>query len=363
MDIPIFIVSGFLGSGKTTLLLRLLEESARRGIGAALLMNELGKADVDGSMVAEQLRLPVEKLLDGCICCTKKSEVETSLLRLAAGKPDVLFLELTGVADPAELRGLLRPGSRAAAAGLQLAAVLNVVDVGTFSAFNSRFSSDRELVRTLRGQVAAADLILLNKADTADSATILKVRRAIRKQNNSAALLETIRCNIDVRSLLHGVHPQAATSSMCASEQTLTKENPSSAPSASAARKLDLSGIPESAATGIGNPSPFRMASDSSSSSGFSGGALRSVTLTASEGAGLTKEQVENFLLQQGSALIRAKGYVRSGGQTLLVQHAAGRTEWQPSTYPGQPYLVLIGTGLSEQQLQESWAALTESFE
>ncbi|OXM16537.1 GTP-binding protein [Paenibacillus herberti] len=360
MDIPVFIVSGFLGSGKTTLLLRLLEESARRGIGAALLMNELGKVDVDGSMVAEQLRLPVEKLLDGCICCTKKSEVEASLLRLAAGKPDVLFLELTGVADPAELRGLLRPGSTAAAAGLQLAAVLNVVDAGTFSAYNSRFSSDRELVRTLRGQVTAADLILMNKADTTDSATILKVRRAIRKQNNSAALLETIRCNIDVRSLLHGVHPRTSTSSTSAAEQPLTKENPSSTISALATQKLDLAAIPELATTNIDNPSPFRMASESGN--GFSGGALRSVTLTASVETDLTKEQVEHFLLQQGSSLIRAKGYVRSRAQTLLVQHAAGRTEWQPSTYPGQPYIVLIGTGLSEQQLQESWAALAGSL-
>lgn len=42
--------------------------------------------------------LSMEKLFDGCICCDKKSEVVSSLQQLIAQKPDVLIIELTGVA-------------------------------------------------------------------------------------------------------------------------------------------------------------------------------------------------------------------------------------------------------------------------
>ncbi|MBW7459833.1 GTP-binding protein, partial [Paenibacillus sepulcri] len=79
MTIPVMILSGFLGSGKTTLLLRLLEEARIRGIRPGILMNELGKQDVDGNILSEQLGVQVEKLLDGCVCCSKKEELAGSL--------------------------------------------------------------------------------------------------------------------------------------------------------------------------------------------------------------------------------------------------------------------------------------------
>ncbi|NLW60788.1 MAG: GTP-binding protein, partial [Synergistaceae bacterium] len=46
----VFLISGFLGSGKTTLLKKLLE-TVPEGEKAAVLMNEFGKAGVDGDVV------------------------------------------------------------------------------------------------------------------------------------------------------------------------------------------------------------------------------------------------------------------------------------------------------------------------
>ena len=46
----VFLLSGFLGSGKTTLLQNLLE-TVPEGERAAVLMNEFGKAGVDGEVV------------------------------------------------------------------------------------------------------------------------------------------------------------------------------------------------------------------------------------------------------------------------------------------------------------------------
>lgn len=85
MKIPVIVLIGFLGSGKTTLLLRLIEEAKRLGLEPGILMNELGKYDVDGHIISDfNPGIAVEKLLDGCICCSKKWQ--------AFDKPDSIIL-------------------------------------------------------------------------------------------------------------------------------------------------------------------------------------------------------------------------------------------------------------------------------
>ena len=93
MKTPVIILSGFLGSGKTTLLLELIKQAYGRQLKPAILMNELGKADVDGRILAEATKdVPLEKLFDGCICCSKKSEINGSLEALLALAPDVIIV-------------------------------------------------------------------------------------------------------------------------------------------------------------------------------------------------------------------------------------------------------------------------------
>lgn len=125
MKIPVIILSGFLGSGKTTLLLSLLKESKRRGLNPGVIMNELGAKDVDGYILQESTGTSVEKLLDGCICCSRKEELPRSLTALLVRRPDIIYIELTGVADPDEIaKSLLAPaaGRPAAAAPRHYAA-------------------------------------------------------------------------------------------------------------------------------------------------------------------------------------------------------------------------------------------------
>ncbi|MGA1632402.1 MAG: GTP-binding protein, partial [Phycisphaerales bacterium] len=47
--IPVTIITGFLGSGKTTLLNHILSEPHGRRV--AVLINEFGDVDIDGSLV------------------------------------------------------------------------------------------------------------------------------------------------------------------------------------------------------------------------------------------------------------------------------------------------------------------------
>lgn len=84
------------------------------------------------------------------------------------------------------------------------------------------------------------------------------------------------------------------------------------------------------------------------------------LTFPQAEESGIYREQLEGFFREWGGSLLRAKGHVRLRGQAevQLVQFAGNRASWEPSRYPGLPYVVFIGLHLDEQQLTERWSAL-----
>jgi G3E family GTPase len=164
MKVPVIVLSGFLGSGKTTLLLRLIEESGKRHLQPGILMNELGKHDVDGQILLNfSPELSLEKLLDGCICCSKKSEVADSLSNLLRKKPDVIFIELTGVANPEEIADCLTEPQLLNK--MYLKQIITILDAENILDYNSIFSTDTNLRHTLRRQMEVADVLIINKVD------------------------------------------------------------------------------------------------------------------------------------------------------------------------------------------------------
>ncbi|WP_181592550.1 GTP-binding protein [Paenibacillus sp. YN15] len=203
-QVPVIIISGFLGSGKTTLLLKLLKDAQTKELRAAVLMNELGRADVDGSLIqAGSSGLALEKMVDGCICCDKKGEIAQCLLQLLQTQPDVIFIELTGVANPEEIaESLTEPRLRHHVA---LKRIVTVLDSELTLEYNSIFSADKLLVHTLRRQMETADVILLNKMDLTDRHTTDKLLKVIRERNNKAIPIITSFSSMDTDLLLHDV--------------------------------------------------------------------------------------------------------------------------------------------------------------
>lgn len=331
--IPVMILSGFLGSGKTTLLLRLLAEAEARGLRPAVLMNELGKLDMDGHMLRERSPgLTLEKLLDGCICCDKKEEVAASLLQLAARQPDVVLIELTGVANPEEVADCLtEPSLRGL---LTLRRIVTVLDAEHVLEYNSIFASDRELVHTLRRQMEVADRIVVNKCDLVPVTEHGKIEKAIRKQNPAAPIRFTVQSRYE-EPHLHDI-----------------PANPRSSPGAPAHFRV-LSGAGHSSRHPHPQGSEPPVAAEARSFS-----RLQTITLPLT--GKLDREPVERFLKQRSSGLLRAKGYVslRDRPGVWLVQWAGNRLYWEPSTYHGDTYLVLIGTELDAGKLRSEWARL-----
>jgi len=310
--IPVFVLSGFLGSGKTTLLERLLEACTSRKWNAAVLMNEIGKTDTDGIFL-EGKSNRIEKLLDGCICCNKKGEVVQSMEKLLALKPDIIFVELTGVANPEEVADSLTEPQLIDQVSLQQ--VVTLIDAENILSYNNIFESDRELVRTTRKQIEVADHLIVNKTDLVSEKDRQKVEKLLRKNNPVAAITYTTYSNVEVAPLLERDEAKGKT------RQITVRKEPGHTHANSFTR-------------------------------------IRSITIPLP--AKTTEKKIESYLKKWKGSLLRAKGYVPLADGTYIMQHVMKRTQWEPTAakQQGEHYLVLIGLDLKEAEMKEELALL-----
>jgi G3E family GTPase len=83
--IPVHILTGFLGSGKTTLLNQALTSSSGFGADTAIVVNEFGDVALDQMFIQERSEETVV-LKSGCICCSIRIDLVSTLMQLAASR-------------------------------------------------------------------------------------------------------------------------------------------------------------------------------------------------------------------------------------------------------------------------------------
>ncbi|GLU22036.1 hypothetical protein SLE2022_381360 [Rubroshorea leprosula] len=98
--IPATIITGFLGSGETTLLNHIL--TADHGKRIAVIENDFGEIDIDGSLVAAKTTGAegIVMLNNGCLCCTVRGDLVSMISELVSrkkGKFDHIVIETTGM--------------------------------------------------------------------------------------------------------------------------------------------------------------------------------------------------------------------------------------------------------------------------
>jgi Putative GTPases (G3E family) len=162
------IISGQLGAGKTTLLKHLLQQKPDNEHWM-LLVNEFGAVGIDGPILESTSQTSVTQIPGGCICCTAKSELETTALQLLdEQQPDRLLIEPTGLGEPDSLVDLFTSG--------QLAGRFDVQTL--FSVFDLQQADLEEFDRLsiLQSLFNMADVIVLNKKDAVSEDCIRQVQ-------------------------------------------------------------------------------------------------------------------------------------------------------------------------------------------
>lgn len=356
---PVIIISGFLGSGKTTLLLQLLHSLQASKIKPAILMNELGKADVDGRIINEAVQdLPLEKLFDGCICCSKKSEISGSLQNLLALSPDVILVELTGVANPEEVIDTMSEPELIHK--ITLHKIITVLDAEHVLEYSSIFSSDRELVHTLRRQLDIADIVLVNKQDLVSKAQLSKVERLIRKYNEQAIVFHTIHGQFKQEVVTEGIVPKQLQAS-ASSKSSLSIKSGTSSTSTTFARSSKSTAFSTSSAFKVVSTHPHGHASRDSTRPGrqvqTSFSRIQTIMIPISKQTPISLQRLSKWLKSKGHQVLRAKGYVplEHVPTSSLVQFAGRHIRQEQASYQGDYYLVVIGFELDENSLLAEW--------
>jgi G3E family GTPase len=190
--LPVTIITGFLGSGKTTLLNHILTN--QQGIKTAVLVNEFGEIGIDNELIVTTDDNMVE-LSNGCICCTINNDLVDAVYQVLEReeKIDYLVVETTGLADPlpvamtflgSELRDLTR-----------LDSIITVVDAANYSLdlFNSQAA---------HSQIVYGDVILLNKVDLVDEATLTILEKKIHDVKEGARIIRTKNSQVPLALIL-----------------------------------------------------------------------------------------------------------------------------------------------------------------
>ena len=159
--IPATILTGFLGSGKTTLLKRVLTEA--HGQKIAVIENEFGEENIDNDILVTETQEQIVQMSNGCICCTIREDLRSTLQLLAAKKRKGLLdfervvIETTGLADPGPVAQTFFMDDEIAESYL-LDSILTLVD----AKHAAQQLNDRQEARR---QVGFADQIFLSKTD------------------------------------------------------------------------------------------------------------------------------------------------------------------------------------------------------
>ena len=214
--IPVTVLSGTLGAGKTTTLNHVLHESGDRDL--AVLVNDMGEVNVDANLVAESSDISADdeeliELSNGCICCELRGDLLDAIGGLTRDREfDAIVIESTGVAEPLPVAQTLTLGFDQSdldptefyeETGIEplenchLDTTVTVVDAHQFrEAMRSDEildddGTEKHLGDLLVEQVEFCDVLLLNKCDLVDEATLAEIESTLEVLQPRAEIVRT----------------------------------------------------------------------------------------------------------------------------------------------------------------------------
>ncbi|CAL1362313.1 unnamed protein product [Linum trigynum] len=201
--IPATIITGFLGSGKTTLLNHIL--TGEHGKRIAVIENEYGEVDIDGSLVAAKTTgaEDIVMLNNGCLCCTVRGDLVRMIAELVnkkKGKFDHIVIETTGLANPAPIIQTFYAEDQVFN-DVKLDGVVTLVDA-KHATLHLDEVKPKGIVNEAVEQIAYADRIIVNKTDLVGEQGISSLVQRIRSINGMAEMKRTQFGQVDLDYVL-----------------------------------------------------------------------------------------------------------------------------------------------------------------
>lgn len=311
------LLFGFLGSGKTTLAQRILEQWAPKE-RLALIVNEFGDVGVDGDILRGN-GIDMVELSSGCLCCTLRGSLLNAIEELARRGPlKHIVIEATGVAEPEQMLEDFAEASFHSR--FEIGPITTVLDAAKYAKIRPM------LGEFFDAQVEKADLVILNKIDLADAATLEGVREQVREINPDAAVRFAERGDIDLAEIMQGPPSQVVARYRLAS----------------AARHEDHAGD-----------------HDHTHHDHHGAQHAPAVSFIMDMPCSISRQGLESFFATAPKDLWRAKGFLLVDGEPTLVQFSLSGLELTPAAARARNYLVLIGKDLDKAGLEAHFKAAT----
>lgn len=191
--VPVTIFTGFLGSGKTTVISNLLNSIEDRR--TAVLVNEFGEVSIDGNALKrheERVGIKVIPLTVSLAGYAEDTEFDNILEIIAEERPrfEHIIIETSGLVVPT---GLIERLQSRHAEKFVLDATFTLVDTPWLLSHPFARTTDSQVSATeevFQRQLAAADVVVLNKIDELNEHQIHHAEHELRERCNTIRFLE-----------------------------------------------------------------------------------------------------------------------------------------------------------------------------
>lgn len=210
--IKLILLNGFLGTGKTTLMKSLLNVYGDEKIG--VIVNEFGEVNIDAVLMKKE-GIEMAELSNGSIfCACIKDYFLSSLVEMSKQDISYLFIEASGLADPANMQQILNTIAPQTQKTYDYVGAICVVDAESFLELY-------DILPALHHQIEYSNTVIINKADLVDDKRIAQVSDAISEINSNAHQCVTSFCRVDIKEMVSGTTPVTKQSK----ESTNTRES------------------------------------------------------------------------------------------------------------------------------------------
>ena len=199
---PFTVITGFLGAGKTTLINYILTEQSQKRI--CVIENEFGEINIDEKLISDNIKAKEDLVTmdNGCACCSVRGDLVRTLGMIAEKRHqfDAVFLETTGLADPAPIINTIK-SNQFIEDNFIIDAVICVADAKHVKQHMDEVKPDGAVNEAVQ-QVVFADRILLNKVDIVSKDELAAIRDTVTSINNFAKIIPCERSRCDLNELI-----------------------------------------------------------------------------------------------------------------------------------------------------------------